>query len=415
MKKINSAKKRKKVIFVLPHSYEPFFPKLKKDIRSIHSLDHFSTRYIDFMLRHSKKYDFELFAISSTVKKPIRILHDKGFYIQLFPRDFPSILPLETSYSMLKEIDRLSKRDKKEKNNYNKIIWHINSYYLIMSDPISFILHKNNANFALHHRGAGFSVKTLPYSIYKYWIMNPIIFRRAKLVIAENKDEQKKLTSFYHLNSSKVMYAPNPVEILSIEKDKYSLRNVLGLPRNKTIIIYAGRLMRGKGVVKLASSMIKTLRKEKSIYFVMLGGGESYDELVRMIKEEKIDNFKIIEWVVKEDLFKYYHAADIFVHPNMNIKFEGTPNALIECQGSGLPVIGFNIGGVRDIIKPGYNGDLEYSNNMDNLVGKAINLAKNKKLLEKMKKNSIINYHDNYDAQKILKVYEKMYLKLSSN
>lgn len=413
MKKMKKTIVRKKVIFVLPHTYEPFFPKLRDNIKGISSLDHFSTRYLDFMVRNSKKYDFELFALSSTIKKPLRILHNKGFYIHLFPRDFPSILPLETSKSMLKEIDRLSKKDEKENRNHKKIIWHVNSYYLIMSDPISYILHKNKANFALHHRGAGFSVKTLPYSIYKYWVMNPIIFKWANLVIAENKDEQKKLISFYHIKESKVMYAPNPVDLIPVDKDKISLRKELGLPINKKIMIYAGRLMRGKGIVKLAESMIKRLKKDDSLFFLIIGGGQSYDEIMNMAKESKIKNIKIINWVVKEDLFKYYHAADVFIHPNMNVKFEGTPNALIECQGAGLPVIGFNIGGVRDIIKPGYCGELEYSNDMDKLAGKAISLAKNKRLLEKMQKNSIKNYHDNYDASQILKTYNKIYAILS--
>lgn len=398
---------RTKVMFVLPHTYEPFFPKLRENINNISTLDHFSTRYIDFMLRYSDKYDFELFAISSTIKKPIRIWHKKGFYIHLFPRDFPSILPIETSASMLKEISKLSK-------SRSDLIWHINSYYLVMSDPISYILHKNKQNFALHHRGAGFSIKTLPYSIYKYWIMNPIIFKWAKLVIAENKDEQKKLVKFYHLDKSKVMYAPNPVDLIPVNNSKMALRRELGLPLNKTILLYAGRLMRGKGIVKLTASMIKRLKKDQSLFFLIIGGGKSYDELMDMMRKSKINNIKIINWVVKEDLFKYLHASDLFCHPNMNVKFEGTPNGLIECQGAGLPVVGFNIGGVRDIIKPGICGELELSNDMDKFVNKAASLAKNKKLLEKMKVNSIKNYHDNYDAKKILKVYEEIYLILSS-
>jgi len=398
--------RKTRVYFVLPHSFESFFPDIKKNIQNIAHLDHFSTRYIDFMLRYSKKYDFELFAISSTIKKPVRIWHKKGFYMHLFPRDFPSILPLETSRSMLKEIERLCKKEK-------GLIWHLNSYYLIMSDPISIILHKYKQNFGIHHRGAGFSIKTLPYSIYKYWIMNPIIFKYAKLVIAENKDEREKLLSFYHLDSSKVIYAPNPVDIIPIHKNKAELRKELGLPLDKKIILYAGRLMRGKGVVKLTKSFIARLKKNKDIYFLLIGGGQSYEEIVKMIKDAGIDNSRVINWVVKADLFKYYNACDLFVHPNMNVKFEGTPNALIECQGTGLPVVGFNVGGVRDIVKPGYCGELEYSNDMDKFVDRAMRLAKNKKLLSKMKVNAVKNYHKNFDANQILKIYDKIYEILS--
>ena len=67
------------------------------------------------------------------------------------------------------------------------------------------------------------------------------------------------------------------------------------------------------------------------------------------------------------------------------------------------------MGGVRDIVKPGYCGELEYSNNVDKFSDRIVKLAKNKVLLQKMGKNAIQNYKDNYDARKILKVYEELY------
>ncbi|HYD03349.1 MAG TPA: glycosyltransferase family 4 protein [Alphaproteobacteria bacterium] len=411
---------RRKVIFVLPHTYEPFFPKLRKNIKDIKSLDHFSTRYIDFMIRHTNKYNFELLAISSAIKKPLTIKHNKGFTIKLFPKDFPkfSPLPLETSESMLEYIMDLCKS---EEGKNKELIWHINSYYLLMSDPISIILRKYKQNFALHHRGAGFSIKTLPYSIYKYWIMNRIIFKFAKLVVAENKDEEKKLLGFYKLPKNKVMYAPNPVDLVNVKKSKSELRKELDLPKDKTILMYAGRLMKGKGSGKAAKAIIEKLqdKNNKNLYFLIIGSGECSKEIKNAIAEAKekhgASNCKLIDWVVKEDLFKYYHASDLFLHTNRNVKFEGTPNALIECQGAGLPVVGFNIGGVRDIIKTGYNGELELSNDFYKYSARVVKLAKNKTLLKKMSKNSIKNYHDNYDAGKILKTYERIYDTLSQN
>ncbi|MFH0869444.1 MAG: glycosyltransferase family 4 protein [archaeon] len=394
--------KKQKVIFVLPHTFEPFFKKIKEDIMNVKDLDHFSTRYLSFMVKSTNKYDFEFFIISSKVKKPLRVKHKNGFYIHVFPRDFPSILPLETSTSMLKEIKRRC-------HTKENIIWHVNSYYMIMSDPISFLLKKEKQSFALHHRGAGFSVRTLPYSIYKYWIMNPMIFKAADIVVAENRDEERKLLKNYKLDRNKVMYAPNPVEIVEVKKDKRTLRKELGLPQDKTVIVYAGRIMKGKGVTFLFNSLKPFLKKEKGIFFLMIGDGPQRPEIETALKQEGIANAKMVLWVTREVLFRYLKACDLFVHPNRNEKFEGTPNALVEAQGAGLPVVGFDIGGVRDIVKEGMTGGLEKTKDMDAFARKIVSIAKDKKKLLEMSRNSRKNYDDNYDSSKILKSYERLY------
>jgi glycosyltransferase involved in cell wall biosynthesis len=400
--------KKQKVIFVLPHTFEPFFKKVKDDIMNLKELDHFSTRYLSFMVKSSDKYDFEFFIISSKVRKPLRIRHKNGFTIHVFPRDFPSILPLETSRAMLKEIKRRCRTKE-------RIIWHVNSYYMLMSDPISFLLRKEGQSFALHHRGAGFSVRTLPYSIYKYWMMNPLIFRKADLVVAENRDEERKLLKNYKLSRDKVMYAPNPVEIVEIGKDKKSLRKELGLPQDKTIIVYAGRIMKGKGITFLFRSLKPFLKKEKGIFFLMIGDGPQRPEIESALKDEKITNAKMVLWVTREVLFRYLKACDLFVHPNRNEKFEGTPNALIEAQGAYLPVVGFDIGGVRDIVKEGKTGGLEKTKDMDAFAKKIVSIAKDKRKLLEMSRNSRKNYDDNYDSSKILKSYERLYSKLMAS
>ena len=53
------------------------------------------------------------------------------------------------------------------------------------------------------------------------------------------------------------------------------------------------------------------------------------------------------EWLGKEDLWKIYLASDLFILPSLN---EGMPNAMLEAMGAGLPCLGSNIPGIRDIL-----------------------------------------------------------------
>ena len=55
------------------------------------------------------------------------------------------------------------------------------------------------------------------------------------------------------------------------------------------------------------------------------------------------------------DVSAYYSIFDIFVFPS---GYEGMPNSILEAMSIGLPVIGYDVSGVNDIIKNGINGVL---------------------------------------------------------
>jgi glycosyltransferase involved in cell wall biosynthesis len=120
-----------------------------------------------------------------------------------------------------------------------------------------------------------------------------------------------------------------------------------------------------------------------------------------------VQNIRLIGWLDKKELIKYLQVTDVFVHPNN--KSEGTPNALIEVQGVGIPIVGFDIEGVRDIITDGVNGYLEHSKSMKKFGEKIISLAKRKNLIAKMKENARKNYETNFNPIKIKEIYEKAY------
>ncbi|RZK13672.1 MAG: glycosyltransferase [Pedobacter sp.] len=57
----------------------------------------------------------------------------------------------------------------------------------------------------------------------------------------------------------------------------------------------------------------------------------------------------------EEEISKVYSAADIYLLPSREDNF---PNVMLESLASGTPVVGFNIGGLKDLIVNGRNGFL---------------------------------------------------------
>lgn len=100
-----------------------------------------------------------------------------------------------------------------------------------------------------------------------------------------------------------------------------------------------------KGMDLLLSALGKLKNKSK-ICVLVLG---------KKMEEKHVD-FQIIQlgFISKsEDLVNCYNAADFFVIPSVE---DNLPNTVIESLACGTPVIGFNIGGIPDMIENNKSG-----------------------------------------------------------
>jgi glycosyltransferase involved in cell wall biosynthesis len=59
-----------------------------------------------------------------------------------------------------------------------------------------------------------------------------------------------------------------------------------------------------------------------------------------------------------------YSAADLFVIPSRQ---DNLPNTVLESLACGLPVVGFDVGGIPEMVRPGVTGLLARSGNIDEL------------------------------------------------
>lgn len=64
---------------------------------------------------------------------------------------------------------------------------------------------------------------------------------------------------------------------------------------------------------------------------------------------------EITGWLDHDELLRRISQLDLVVMPSL---FEGMPMSLLEAQGIGIPVVGTNVVGIRDVIENGRTGDL---------------------------------------------------------
>ncbi len=163
------------------------------------------------------------------------------------------------------------------------------------------------------------------------------------------------------LDPSRIVQMPNAVDLHRFRPasapEKQQLRLTHGLPADRTLVLYAGRLSRAKGLPMLIEAWPTLHARHPELYLVIVGSGRhSFDdceeELKTAIREHGLEAH--VQFVPENDrVCEYLQAADVFIFPS---DYEGFGLGLIEALASALVVVVTAVGVAPQVIKEGANG-----------------------------------------------------------
>ncbi len=147
-------------------------------------------------------------------------------------------------------------------------------------------------------------------------------------------------------------YAPVAAE------EKVACRRALGLPADKLLVTYTGRLIEGKGLETLFTAL-RSLADIPALHLVLVGSGSgqviSIEKNLRKEAETAALQGRVTFTGRVENVAAYLQASDIFVFPTLD---EALGMSAVEAQACGLPAVASRTGGVPDIIEDGVTGIL---------------------------------------------------------
>jgi glycosyltransferase involved in cell wall biosynthesis len=140
-------------------------------------------------------------------------------------------------------------------------------------------------------------------------------------------------------------------------RDTEGVSTALGIPPNHKIVLFlASSTERTRKGFDLFAEAVEAIRGE-NVSFISVGGGEP--ELA-----EHVDHVHL--GTVESDvlLSVLYSVADLFVIPSRQ---DNLPNTVLESMACGTPVIGFETGGIPDMVRPNETGWLVEKENVRQL------------------------------------------------
>jgi glycosyltransferase involved in cell wall biosynthesis len=167
-------------------------------------------------------------------------------------------------------------------------------------------------------------------------LLEKLAFQCADGIIVTTKEMQRKLVNKYGIGKGMIKIIPNLIDTNVFQPDP-TVKKIKGR------IGFVGRFTYQKNIPLLFQAM-KGLHSSS---LLMIGDGPLYGELGLMAKQLDIHvdfNGRVPNYKLPELL----NSCEIFV---LTSRWEGLPKALLEAMSCGLPVIGTDVPGIRELIR----------------------------------------------------------------
>lgn len=205
----------------------------------------------------------------------------------------------------------------------------------------------------------------IPYISSFHGFYRPTIFRKlfrfaGLITIAVSEAVKNHLIKDLRMDADKIRVVYNGIDIDEFcKRDK---RSDWGFKKSDYLIGILGRISQEKGHFLAIEAMSKLFPKYPHIYFLISGRGKMEKKLKLFIKAKDIEKrVKFLDCSSSQ----FLDIINLLLVPS---KKEGFGYSIIEAFAKEVPVIGYNTGGIAEIIEHKRNGMLFYSYNSQALV-----------------------------------------------
>ena len=224
------------------------------------------------------------------------------------------------------------------------------------------------------------------------YFLEKIAYKAADKVILATESDKNFVLSKFKTTPSKIEIIPNYVDT--------ELFAPLNIAKEKNRICFIGTLFYRKNPLNLLRAVDNL--EVKLIFFGRDTTGGKIKLAAKKIRKAKIEFRGNIP---NESLPEELRKSELFILPSF---YEGNPKVLLEAMSCGLPCIGTDVEGIKEIIKHKENGYL-CNTDVSSIRRAILEVLENKELQKKIGKNARQTIVDNFAFSKSLAKEKKIY------
>ena len=164
--------------------------------------------------------------------------------------------------------------------------------------------------------------------------------------------------------------------------------------------------VKAESITDLIKAFTPLSKKYPQTVMLIAGDGEARSHLQDLAAQKAGDRIIFLGQVKREELYKYYSAADIFAYPGIN---EALGMVYLESQCCGLPVVAYSTQGPKEAVSHGKTGLLSPEKDIPALTANLEKMLLDSDLRATMAKAAPVRIKKHFDlSDNLLKVECKL-------
>jgi glycosyltransferase involved in cell wall biosynthesis len=254
---------------------------------------------------------------------------------------------------------------------------------------------------------------TLEDLSHQGWLQKKSLFKNTQITfVACSEWLAAKARTSSLLNGADILAIPNPINAnVFINSDKKEAQDFFKLSQDKKYVLFAAMKVsderKGFEYFKQALNILKSMLSmdQNTIELLIFGQEDTSDFESITFKVNSLGRLTDVTTIAKA-----YAAAHVFVIPSIE---DNLPNTVMESLSCGTPVVGFNTGGIPEMIehkKTGYIATRKSPNDLAKGMYWTLFQSEYEKLCLTCREKVLSDYTENIVVNKYVQVYNT-YLK----
>lgn len=187
-------------------------------------------------------------------------------------------------------------------------------------------------------------------------LINRTVYKWEEIILAHFTDVLITITEedFQAAQSLKLRSGRSPYMVhgagvkigVSVDIDRTEKRRTIGVPDDAFMIVSAGELNKNKNTKVVVRALHEM--KDRNVHYVACGVGPEKEKLEKLASELGVTSqFHLMGY--RTDMPEIMACADAFTMMSFR---EGMPRSVLEAMDLGLPCVGSDTRGIRDLIDP---------------------------------------------------------------
>ena len=213
------------------------------------------------------------------------------------------------------------------------------------------------------------------------------------------------------LQGQQISCIPNAINInLFRPRGKKFAREASGLPTDKRLVLFSSHTLSDerKGFHYLREALIRLVVEhpewKEQLGLVLVGK----DIAPEMYNDILIDVYPLGYIAEEKKMVDVYNAVDLYAIPSLQ---DNLPNTIVEAMACGVPCIGFNVGGIPEMIDHLHNGyiaDYKNTSSLADGIHWLLTEGEYEVLSREAARKAASTYGENSVAMKYLAIYNRM-------